>query len=77
MDVQPGELLEREHPAAERDTAAGDAGAGPGDGNGDSGARGLAQGGRDFGLVRRRQDALGVAFEAGGVLQVDGSYVAP
>lgn len=74
VDLQAIQLFEREHPAAERDAPAGDAGTGSGDGDGSSRRGGLAQRRDHTRFIRGNDDALGMAAEAGRVFEIGGVH---
>ena len=70
MRLNASQLFEREHPAAQRNARARDAGSSPGNRHGDASRIRFFQGRHHPGLIGRYDGALGVAPEAGGVLQV-------
>ena len=64
------QLLEREHPTAERHARAGNAGAGARNGNRYGAGGSLTQDRSYAGFIRGRENAIGVAAVAGGVFQI-------
>jgi hypothetical protein len=69
------ELLQRDYPAAKRDTPPGESGARTRDGHGDSRGGGFLQGRDDIALITRNENALRMSSEARGVLEISGTNI--